>query len=108
MTQVLPTTPDELRDLIRAASSALAALQQQEAQEAADNKATIGAAVAKLDALLGPVGAPAGTDSIRAVLANGDAVIEANPGVAAVLLVHGMETLTRIVRDLAAVVGAQD
>lgn len=97
-------TLDELRDLIGDANSRYATLEHTQQQETADLRTQIDAAIAQLDALLGPEGAPPGTDSIRAVLAYSDAEMAANAGVAFRLTFAGLAEVTRITRDIASVV----
>lgn len=67
----------------------------------------IQAAIASLDALLGPVGGPATLTSIRGVQAFTDAQMAANAGLAFRLVFQGMEILTKTTLDLAKVTATQ-
>ena len=60
--------------------------------------------IASLQSLLGPANSAPGLTSIRAVQAYGDATIAQNPGQAVVLILAGMEELTKTVLKLAQVV----
>ena len=89
----LPQNLEELAELINQASALYNQLQQQAQNEKVESQAAVQAAEANLTALLGPVGAAPGTDSIRAVLAYGQATIESNPGAAVFLVLVGLEQL---------------
>lgn len=89
----LPQDLTELAELINQASGLYSQLQQAAQTEKAEAQAAVQNAIANLEALLGPVDAPAAQTSIRGVLAYGDPVIAANPGTAIVLVMHGLEIL---------------
>jgi hypothetical protein len=91
----------ELRDLSTRVSNETFLAEARSKQEAVDRKIRLAQSVTNLSNLLGPTGATAGTDSIRAVLAYGDETIAANPGQAVTLILHGLEVLTQTTLDLA-------
>lgn len=64
-------------------------------------------AIAALDTLLGPVGAPPGVDSIRAVRGYDGQTMADNAAIALPLGFEGLEILTTVVRDIAATIAAE-
>lgn len=110
-------TAAELAALIQEASTLMYQVQQTEATADAARRAQIGDAITALTNLLGPEGAIAGVDSIRAVRAYDAADIAAgsgrgrtmgeNPGIALSLAFEGLEILTTLTSNLATVI-AQD
>lgn len=74
------------------------------AREAALQRQEVGETIAALQSLLGPEGATPGLTSIRAVRAHGDELIAANPGQAVVLILAGLEEITKTILKLAQVV----
>ena len=92
---------NQLQDLINKAQEQKFMAENAARDEAAARKERIKSAVTNLSALLGPVDAQPGMDSIRAVRAYGDDVIAANPGQAVALALLGLEQLTGTVLDLA-------
>lgn len=111
-------TAAEIAEVIAAASTAMYAAQQAEAATDAARRAQIGSAIAGLESLLGPVDAPAGVESIRAVRAFDAADAAAgkprgqtmgeNAGLALSLAFEGLEILTDLVRDIATVTAGTD
>lgn len=95
---------DELLELVSKANTTYLQKQQEEADEDINRKLAINQAIVDLETLLGPANSPPGETSIRAVRAYGDAIIEANPGKAAVLSMLGLEILTETILDIAKVV----
>ena len=74
------------------------------AVEAALQREEVAATISRLEGFLGPEKSAAGITSVRAVRAYGDKVIAANPGQAVVLILQGLEELTKTVLTLAQVV----
>lgn len=91
----------ELQELINRASDAKFQAENDAKNEAETRKVRIKEAAGRLEALLGPADAKPGVTSIREVLAYGEDTIKANPGVALVLILQGMEQLTSTTLDLA-------
>lgn len=89
----LPHDLSELAALINQANTLYAQLQQDALTEKVEAQEAVQNTVVNLEALLGPVGAPADQNSIRGVLAYGDTLIAENPGTAVVLILHGLEIL---------------
>lgn len=101
----------ELQQLLVDVSNALAAAQEREANSAAARLGKISAAIDGVTNLLGPVGAEAGVESIRAVRAfdaadaaagkeRGQTLAE-NSGLALSLAFEALEVLAAITRDIA-------
>ena len=99
-------TPDELRALINQADARLMQLSHDAQQTEDALRADITATIAALDALIGPDDAPPGTGSIAAVLGYDRQTMAQHAHVTLPLIVRGMDTLARTVRDLARVVGS--
>lgn len=97
-------TDEELMQLFQAANNLY---QQRQAEQAADDETRrqqIYAAIADLDTLLGPVGAPKGTGNIRGILQYTDAEMAANAGIAFRRTFQGLERLALTMLDVAHVV----
>lgn len=91
----------ELQELINKASDAKFQAENAAKNEAEERKVRLSEAATTLAGLLGPEGSEPGVSSIRAVLAYGEATIQAKPGVAVFLILQGMELLTATTLDLA-------
>jgi len=96
----LPETEAELLQLINEANARVYALREAQQAEKDAARQILEQSDVALNALLGPENAPPSVNSIRGVLAYGDATISANSAAATPLIVHGMETLTQIVIEL--------
>ena len=102
----LPTTATELIALINAANAAYAALQQENEQTEAETRAAVTAAIAGLDALLGPDNPTTpGLDSISEMLKYTNEQLGQYAGLALRQVLLGMQIQARLTRDLARVVG---
>ena len=105
MTNLETLTADDLRALISQASARLAQIEWDAEQTEADLRADLAAAVATLDALIGPDDAPPGTGSITAMRGYDGPTMAQHAHVALPVIVHGLDILARTTRDLARVVG---
>lgn len=106
MTNLETLDADDLRALLSQASAELTRRERDAEQTEADLRADLAAAVAALDALIGPDNATAGTGSIAAVLGYDGQTMAQHAAITLPLIVRGMDTLARTVRDLARVVGS--
>lgn len=97
-------TEAEVHDLLSQLQLRLEQLRIEARDTQTERTDRITAAIATLDALLGPVDAAPGTDSIREVRGYSGEVMADNAAVALPLAFHGLEILTTVVRDLAATI----
>lgn len=106
MIDIATATPDQLREAMSLIATRLAQLEQATEQTEADTRAAVTAAIAGLDALLGPDNPAApGLNSISEMLKYTDAQLGQYAGLALRQVLRGMQIQARLTRDLASVVG---
>lgn len=98
---IATSTQEEAEELLRQIHARLEQirLDVRESQDA--RTARIEDSIAALDSLLGPEGAEPGTENIRAVLGFDGQTMADNAAIALPLAFQGLETLTKVVRDIA-------
>lgn len=97
-------TKEEVEDLLRQLNARLEQIRL-EARDRQDERTTrIEDSISALDALLGPVDAAPGVDSIRAVRGYDGETMATNAAIAFPLAFHGLEILTQTVRDIASTI----
>lgn len=101
-------TTDELRALLTQVSAMLDQRLRDEAATAADLRTKIGNSITNLNALIGPVDAPAGVDSLNAVQKFSDEDMAGAAGLAFRLCFVALDNLATSVRDIAEVVAADN
>lgn len=104
----LPTTSEELRQLISDANAALFDILESEIAKEAAAREVLENAETTLANLLGPDDSAQSTDSINGVLAFGDNAIMENSEVATPLIIHGLKILTETMIQVVRVTRKKD